>query len=80
MTDVVIIPVNGFGFAQQRFFPPRLRYGFVSFSAEAVVQQILKVSSFVSLLKPLMLSNTAEGDAGATRVQTGCFPGKREKV
>jgi len=47
VTDVVIIPVNGFGFAQQRFFPPRLRYGFVSFSAEAVVQQILKKETLV---------------------------------
>jgi len=45
--DVVIIPVNGFGFAQQRFFPPRLRYGFVTFRAEAVVQQILKKESLV---------------------------------
>ena len=45
VTHVVIIPVYGFGSssAQQRFFPPRLRYGFVTFQREAVVQQILKV-------------------------------------
>jgi len=46
---VVIIPVNaGFGFAQQRFFPPRLRYGFVTFfRGEAVVQHILKKEALV---------------------------------
>jgi len=47
VSDVVIIPVNGFGFAQQRFFPPRLRYGFVTFRAEAVVQQVLKKEALV---------------------------------
>jgi len=46
---VAIIPVNaGFGFAQQRFFPPRLRYGFVTFfRGEAVVQHILKKEALV---------------------------------
>jgi len=49
VTHVVIIPVYGFGSssAQQRFFPPRLRYGFVTFQREAVVQQILKKEALV---------------------------------
>jgi len=61
VTHVVIIPVYGVGqFGQQRFFPPRLRYGFVTFQREAVVQQILKKEALVLRGYKLLVSPARE--------------------
>ena len=69
--------------------PPLHQKVSVGFYVLANIQNLMLVpdSEFRTLsiplhlnLYPLTISNTAEGVAGATRVQIGCFPSKREKV